>query len=176
MPNLVERWMEVGFSEYEAKVYVASLRLGPATGYQVAKESGVPRSVVYEVLQKLVVRGAVVTQSFADMVRYGAVPPDQLLSRMRREMEDSLSALSRDLKGFKLGSTVRGNTWNLTLRKNIMAYARQLIDRAESEVALLVGDDDELDELLPRLTDAYGRGISMVVISPVPYQAGELPL
>jgi sugar-specific transcriptional regulator TrmB len=33
--------------------HMALLRLGPASGYQVAKESGVPRSTVYEVLAKL---------------------------------------------------------------------------------------------------------------------------
>jgi sugar-specific transcriptional regulator TrmB len=76
MSNLIERWMDVGFTEYEAKAYVALLRLGPATGYQVAKESGVPRSMVYEILNKLVARGAVAPQSFAEMVRYASVPPD----------------------------------------------------------------------------------------------------
>ena len=33
--------------------HMALLRLDPASGYQVAKESGVPRSTVYEVLAKL---------------------------------------------------------------------------------------------------------------------------
>jgi len=99
MSSLVERWMDVGFTEYEAKAYVALLRLGPATGYQVAKESGVPRSMVYEILNKLIARGVVVTQSLAEMVRYAPVPPDHLLDRMRRELEDNLSALTHDLKG-----------------------------------------------------------------------------
>lgn len=43
--SLVELWMDIGFTEYEAKAYIALLRLGPATGYQIAKESGVPRSM-----------------------------------------------------------------------------------------------------------------------------------
>src|SRR5512143_1858096 len=98
MSNLVGRWMDVGFTEYEAKAYVALLRLGPATGYQVAKESGVPRSMIYESLNKLAARGAVLTQSVGKMVRYAPVPPEQLLSRMRRELEDHVDALSQELK------------------------------------------------------------------------------
>ena len=91
---MVEQLVTVGFTEYEAKVYVALQRCSPATGYQVAKESGVPRSTIYEVLGKLIARGAVVTQSFGDMVRYAPVPPDLLLDRMRHEFEDTLDELA----------------------------------------------------------------------------------
>ncbi len=176
MSSLIERWMDVGFTEYEAKAYTALLRLGPATGYQVAKESGVPRSMVYEILNKLAARGAVLTQSFAEVVRYAPVPPDNLLERMRREMEDNLAALTHDLKGITAGSAAPGNTWNLAGRKNILAYGRQMIERAQREVALVVGDDDELDELLPRLQEALARTVTLVVISPTPYDAGEVPV
>src|SRR5512143_687958 len=176
MSNLVGRWMDVGFTEYEAKAYVALLRLGPATGYQVAKGSGVPRSMVYEILNKLVARGAVATQSFAEMVRYAPVPPDQLLDRMRSELEDNLAALTRDLKSLTTGSAAPGSTWNLAGRKNILAYARQMIERAQREVALVVGDDDELDELLPELQAACARGLALTVVAPVPYDAGDVPV
>ena len=176
MSSLIERWMDVGFTEYEAKAYTALLRLGPATGYQVAKGSGIPRSMVYEILNKLVARGAVATQSFVEMVRYAPVPPDRILDRMRRELEDNLAALTRDLKGIATGSAAPGSTWNLVGRKNILDYARQMIERAQSEVVLVVGDDDELDQLLPRLQEARARGVALVVISPVPYDAGDVPI
>ncbi|MCZ7670869.1 MAG: helix-turn-helix domain-containing protein [Chloroflexi bacterium] len=48
---------KIGFTEYEAKVYLALLREHPATGYQLSKESGVPRSMVYEALKRLHNRG-----------------------------------------------------------------------------------------------------------------------
>ena len=174
--SLVERWMDVGFTEYEAKAYVALLRLGPATGYQIAKESGVPRSMVYEILNKLIARGAVATQSLAEMVRYAPVPPDHLLDRMRRELEDNLAALTHDLKGITTASAAPGGAWNLAGRKNVLAYAGRMIERAQREVVLVVGDDDELDKLLPQLQEAHARGVALVVISPVPYDAGDVPI
>ena len=94
MSSLIEQLGTVGFTEYEAKVYVALQRCSPATGYQVAKESGVPRSTIYEVLSKLIARGAAVTQSLGDMVRYTPVPPDLVLDRMRHEFEDTLDNLA----------------------------------------------------------------------------------
>lgn len=176
MSTLVERLMEIGFTEYEAKAYVALLRLGPASGYQIAKESRVPRSTIYEVLAKLVMRGAVLTQSFAEQVRYAPVPPDQFLGRIRREFEDNLDALTDGLAGMTGSATPPGNTWNLTGRKNLFSYARQMIAQAQNEVALVVGDDDELDELLPQLEEAHVREVTLVVISPTPYDAGEIPV
>jgi predicted transcriptional regulator len=176
MANLVQRWTTLGFTEYEAKAYVALLQLGTATGYQIAKESGVPRSMIYESLNKLAARGAVLTQSFAEMVRYAPVPPEQLLSRMRQELDDNVEALSRDLKGIVKSGASSGGTWNLTGRQNIFAYARQMIERAEHEIALSIGDDDELDELLPHLREAHSRRLALLVVSTVPYNAGEVPV
>ena len=56
--DLLADLTKIGFTEYEAKVYLALLREYPATGYQLSKESGVPRSMVYEALKRLHGRGA----------------------------------------------------------------------------------------------------------------------
>jgi sugar-specific transcriptional regulator TrmB len=174
MAALEERLTEIGLTEYEAKAYVALLRLGPASGYQVAKESGVPRSTIYEILAKLVMRGAVLTQSFAEQVRYAPVAPEQFLGRLRREFLDSHEALLDGLRDLTKTAAPPGNTWNLAGRKNLFSYARQMIDQAEQEVALLVGDDDELDQLLPQLREARTRGVGLTVISPTPYDGDEV--
>jgi sugar-specific transcriptional regulator TrmB len=176
MGSLVEQLAAVGFSEYEAKVYVALQKCSPATGYQVAKESGVPRSTIYEVLSKLIARGAVFTQSFGEMVRYAPVPPDALLDRMRHEFEDTLDKLSDGFRHMAATPGAPGQTWNLAGRDNILAHARQMIERAQHEVALVVGDDDELDELLAWLQQAKSRKITLTVVSPVPYEDKSVPV
>ena len=176
MSNLVEQLAKTGFTEYEAKVYVALQRVSPATGYQVAKESGVPRSTIYEVLGKLIARGAVVTQSFGDMVRYAPVPPDLLLDRMRHEFEDTLDELSEGFKRVTATPVAPGQTWNIAGHDNILAQAREMIERAQSEVAVAVGDDDQLDDLLTWLQQAKARKLALTVVSPVPYDADGLTI
>ena len=52
----VDRLVKIGFSEYEAKAYLALLGASPVTGYQLSKDSGVPRSMIHEVLGKLTAR------------------------------------------------------------------------------------------------------------------------
>jgi sugar-specific transcriptional regulator TrmB len=176
MATLVQRLVDIGLSEYEARAYMALLQLGSATGYQVAKESGVPRSTIYEVLAKLVMRGAALTQSFAEQVRYAAVAPEQFLGRLQREFQGHTDALLDGLRDMTPPAAPPGNTWNLTGHRNLFSYARQMIEQAREEVTLLVGDDDELDELLPSLRQAQARGVALTVISPTLYDGGEVPV
>jgi Cd2+/Zn2+-exporting ATPase len=56
--ELLDDLNALGFTEYEAKVYLALLKDHPATGYQLSKQAGIPRSMVYEALGRLDVRGA----------------------------------------------------------------------------------------------------------------------
>ncbi len=42
--NLQANLAAIGFTEYEAKVYLALLRDSPTTGYQLSKKAGVPRA------------------------------------------------------------------------------------------------------------------------------------
>lgn len=90
----------VGMSEYEAKAYIALLSEGePMNGYEVAKSSGVPRSTVYEVLAKLVSRGAAIqvhgvgrsTESFS------AIPVDAFVDGHRSRLANTLDGLAETL-------------------------------------------------------------------------------
>ena len=176
MVDPVNQLVGLGFSEYEAKAYVAMHRLGPATGYQIAKESGVPRSTVYQVLDKLVGRGAAFTQSLGDLTRYLPVPADLLLERLRCEFDTALAELTRGFENLAGSPTPAGQAWTVVGRDNVFAMARELIERARTEVVVCVGDDDELDQLLPWLRRAHARGLRVQTLSPVAYDAGDMPV
>ena len=76
MMVLLSNLVAAGFSEYEAKVYLALLSEHPATGYQISKSSGVPRSMVYEALGRLHNRGAVLKSEENRATLYRPLPPD----------------------------------------------------------------------------------------------------
>ncbi len=58
MADITALLQQLGFSEYEARAYLALLQRNPLNGYELAKVSGIPRANVYAVLQKLDERGA----------------------------------------------------------------------------------------------------------------------
>ena len=65
MDQLLEELKRVGFSQYEARAYVALLRRAREPAYELSRRSAVPRWMIYEVLGKLWDRGAA-----------SAVPPE----------------------------------------------------------------------------------------------------
>ena len=82
MADTVALMQQLGFGGYEARAYIALLQRSPLNGYELAKASGVPRSNIYPVLQKLEARGAVVRLEMPGGARYTPVPPQELLAQL----------------------------------------------------------------------------------------------
>lgn len=89
-----------GFSKYECKAYIGLLKSPAVTGYELSKRSGVPRSMIYEVLGKLLDKGAIQTVP-SDPIVYKPVEPKRLLSRLKEEMNTSLEWLESSLSMFE---------------------------------------------------------------------------
>ena len=64
---------DLGFSTYEARAYLALIKEKHATGYRISKTSGLPRSRVYEILERLTSKGYAATLP-AEPVEYAPVP------------------------------------------------------------------------------------------------------
>jgi HTH-type transcriptional regulator, sugar sensing transcriptional regulator len=91
-----------GFTATEGRVYVALLRLSPATGYAVAREAGLARANTYGALDTLATRG-VVTRLPGRPARFVAEDPNALVGRLGRESQRDLELLSRRLATVERG-------------------------------------------------------------------------
>jgi Cd2+/Zn2+-exporting ATPase len=154
--------MAIGFTEYEARVYLALLRENPTTGYGLSKKSGVPRSMVYEALGRLDARGAVLKSEERRATLYRPVPPDALLDRYLSEHRQLVGELRSNLLT-QFNTQDEELFWSITGRSAILAYALQMIDGAASE-ALLVLSDQDLTELRASLELAHQRGITISIL------------
>nr|MBP7690072.1 TrmB family transcriptional regulator [Thermoflexales bacterium] len=147
----------IGFTEYEAKVYMALLRDNPANGYQVSKRSGVPRSMVYEALGRLYARGAVLTTAGEEKsTLYRPLPPDVLLDRYDQEQRHLISDLRDGLRALHTAAD-EDHVWSVTGRTSVLSYAGQMIRRAKQDVWLVV-NDAALEVLRPQIIAASKRG------------------
>src|SRR5690349_12706316 len=95
--DMVDQLTALGLTEYESKVYLALLREHPATGYQLSKAAGIPRSMVYEALGRLEARGAALSTLEEKATLYRPVPPDTLLGRFETETRQRVAALRAGL-------------------------------------------------------------------------------
>lgn len=147
----------VGFTEYEARVYIALLNNYPDTGYQISKRAGVPRSMVYEALGRLRNRGAVLETRESRGVLYRPLPPDVLLDHHEAEQRRLYDGLRRGL-GDLFAATDDDRVWTLSGARVVLAYAARLIRRAETELLLVLGDSD-LAALTEDIRAAAERGV-----------------
>ncbi|MCX7681776.1 MAG: TrmB family transcriptional regulator [Anaerolineae bacterium] len=167
--DLIDQLVALGFSEYEAKAYLALLRESPVTGYQLAKISGVPRSMIYEVLGKLVTRGAAMTLRKEGSVEYAPVPADEFLDTLHREHEERVNVL-KDALAHLAAVPNPEYVWNIEGYDNILAKAEEMIRQAQKIIYLSLMPEAFV-ELAPALRAALARGVRVVM-----YTAGDLEL
>jgi Cd2+/Zn2+-exporting ATPase len=160
--DLIDQLMALGLTEYESKVYLALLGEHPATGYQLSKAAGIPRSMVYEALSRLEARGAALKAPEGKAALYRPVPPDALLDRYEQEARARAAALRAELAA-RYQRRDEGRLWNFSGRREALQYAAELITGAERELMLVLTDAD-VAELRASLAQAHARGVGLGVI------------
>ncbi|MDY7079343.1 MAG: helix-turn-helix domain-containing protein [Chloroflexota bacterium] len=157
----INKLVKIGFSEYEAKAYVALLRESPVTGYQLSKTSGVPRSMIYEVLGKLTARGAAMTLRKGNSTQYAPIPADEFLDQLLEEQEGLIVSLKGDLAHLTSAPDLE-YVWNIEGQENILAKAEEMIDQARTRIYLALLPATFLD-MRPALEEAIGRDVRVVI-------------
>jgi len=161
--DTIDRFVRIGFSEHEARAYIALLGENPVTGYQVAKLSGVPRSMIYKALGKLVARGAAMILRKKGGTQYTPVQADKLLDQVRHKYKELVISLRDDLTILDSAPDLE-YVWSIQGHKNIMAKAQEMIDRAACRIYLSLLPVT-FPALKPALERAIGRKVWVVVYS-----------
>jgi len=160
--SLLRRLREIGLGEYEAKLYLALVKRHPASGYELARASGVPSSKVYEVLARLRDKELVFATDGGRATRYIPTDPDEFVERYTRRMTGTLAGLKQELQALGDEDDV-GYVWNVHGREALLERAVHLLGRAEQTV-LVSAWDEELGTLAAPIAAAHARGIRVAVI------------
>ena len=171
---MLDKLMALGFTEYEARVYIALLSDYPVTGYQLGKVAGIPRSMVYEALGRLEARGAVLKTAEAKAMLYRPVPPDTLLDRYAEDAARRVAELRADL-GPLYSNRDDERVWNFSGRGEVVRHAGELIGRAQRELMLMLSDMDVVSLAAP-LRAAHERGVQLGVLltGTAPFELGQV--
>src|SRR5262249_14950293 len=95
--HVIDRLVALGFSSQEARVYLALLQQPSATRYEVAKSAGLQRANVSQVLSALTDRGVIERVSADSPARFVALPPADVLGRIKRQTTQRADSLIADL-------------------------------------------------------------------------------
>lgn len=159
--SLINKLVKLGFSEYEAKSYIALLRKSPVSGYELAKQSGVPRSMIYEVMGKLTARGAAMLLHTGGSTKYAPVPAEEFLDQLHQEHQTLVASLKDDLLPLASAPDL-DYVWNIEGHENIIARAREMVEQAQSQIYLALRPAT-FPDLRPSLETAVQRGVRVVV-------------
>lgn len=172
-----ETLVDLGFSEYEARTYAGLVGQEPITGYGLAKSTGVPQPKVYETLNRLAERGAVVKVG-DDPATWVALPPDRLLRQLRSDFDRRL--VSAELELSRLADDEDDDVrplWGTSKWSRIAAKAVMLIDEAQERIHVSA-HNEQLSELADALVEADERGVRIDVLSfgdaPFDLQNGDI--
>lgn len=162
MEKTTEQLQKLGFTEYEARAYVALLPRHPLNGYELAKASGIPRANVYSVLEKLEERGAVIRVNTPAGVRYSPVPPSELIQNLGTRFKGVLETAQTSLD--QLATPAEHEyVWNARGYAVMLDNASALLEQAKERVLVAVWPQ-EAEALADRFTQAQARGIDLVTL------------
>ncbi|MDF1593225.1 MAG: helix-turn-helix domain-containing protein [Desulfobacterales bacterium] len=151
---------QFGISPQEAKAYFALLEKDNVTGYTLSKNAGIHSSKIYGILSRLLERQFIIATD-THPVKYVPRKPDDILSTIKKEFDDSLKALSTDMNRIYNNQAKREFvTWNITKRTDVFRKVRELIDQATDTIFLATWSK-ELRPIRQPLEKALQRGVKL---------------
>lgn len=160
--DLISNLIEAGFTEYEAKVYLVLLSEHPATGYQLSKKAGIPRSMVYEALGRLHARGAVLKTEEQRATLFRPVPPDTLFDRFEQEHRNLIQDLRSGLRKLH-NAQDEDRLWSISGFGSVISYAAKMMQNAQNEIMVVISDS-ELEALREEILNRCKRGVRVNVL------------
>lgn len=160
---------DLGFTETESRLYCELARSGPATGYRLARAIGKAPANVYQALENLSQKGAVLVDE-TQAKAWRAAPAAELVSALKAGFERRSSAALTAL------STLRPpdpdtRLYALKSPEQVLARARAMIAAAR-EVVLFDLFPGPFEALRPDLERASAAGVIVAGLAYAPAAAG----
>ncbi|MCK5311748.1 MAG: TrmB family transcriptional regulator [Desulfobacteraceae bacterium] len=158
--NILNDMKKLGFSEYECKAYLTLLEDYPLNGYTLSKNSGIPRSRIYEVLNNLIAKQMVFEQAEEKNKLYYPIEPGIFIKKLKEDYQGMFSNISRHTD--KLYKTKKQDDKLVVIkgRKNIISFLNLMIKGAEKRIAMSIWDE-EIREITSELDSAVKRGVML---------------
>jgi len=172
LEQVEEALCQLGFNRSQVRLYLALLKQFPATGYELAARSGVPRAAIYHTLQELEKEG-LVSKVQESPARYQPLEPERLLQMLKLRFQKHFTELEEGLKNIARPAAPAG-TWNVIGYDQLIEQARVLIAgcRRSVHLSLWRREADQLADTL-RQAQAEGREVVLFSFNPLPADCGR---
>lgn len=162
METIIQIMKKYHFSEMETLVYTTLLEKDKLTGYEISKQSGVPRSKVYNILEKLLKKNLVIVNK-SEPKLYRAVSSDEFIERLDKEVKQDLVILNKQLGDIK-EEEEEELLWKIEEYSHVIEKVEHLIKNSNKSLLIQIWMQDISLELLSFLQDAEKRLEECIVI------------
>lgn len=164
----------IGFTLNEAKVYLTLLQNRYLNGYETSKLSNVSRSLVYDVIDRLVAKGFVL-KSEGQINYYCALPYDKVIEKIRNDNINKLNVAREKLKNYSRIENESEYIFNIKGIDEFFSKANDLILNAEKEISISIWKED-FPKIEESLSIASKKGIKIYIFSfsDITFPSGEI--
>ena len=174
-----------GLNTYEAKIWVALLSRNMSTAGELSDIANVPRSRSYDVLESLEKKGFVVMK-LGKPIKYLAVPPKEVLERVKKNVHEDAKEQISKLEGLKKTEIVNElNTLHtqgvelvepadlsgsLKGRHNLYNHLELTIRNAEESVSIMTTSQGlmrKIEGFKPTFEKLKKRGVKIKIAAPL---------
>ena len=153
---MIENLTKFGLSEKEAKVYLACLELGDSVASEIAIKSNLPRTLVYDILERLIDLG-LVSYSIRDNKKFfRASNPEELL-RILHEKKEAVNKVLPELKNLQKMKGVKRPKVEVYEGKEGMKAVMNDILRSGVKEFLAYGSSRSSFEVIPAFMEEWHK-------------------
>lgn len=156
--SVIEDMKKLGLSEYEVKAYLSLLEEYPVNGYVLSKNSGVPRSRIYEVLDNLKNKQIVFEQVDNNTSKYFPLEPKLLIGKLKNNFENIFDNVNEYTEKVYYEHQVDNKLIVIKGRDEIIDFVKTLISQANKRIAVSIWEE-EINDIRDSLNDAIKRGV-----------------
>ncbi|WP_226479144.1 TrmB family transcriptional regulator [Natrinema amylolyticum] len=158
---------QLGLTEYEARCFVALTRIAQGTAKEISQISDIPRSRVYDTVDRLHRRGLVDIQQ-SEPREFRAISKEQAFDRLREDYNSSIEAADAALDRVESTKTQEEKgVWAIADAGHVTDRLVDLIDNADEHVHFIIADETMFEQAtLDRLAAACDRDITVIVEVP----------
>lgn len=134
-----------GFSEAEAKVYMAALELGESSVERIAKKAGLPRTSIYHTIDLLKERDLLAAAKRRGKQVYLAEDPRKIREQAEQQLQ-SLNNLVPQLRSIANAIDKKPAICYFEGKQEIKNLYRRLLEKPNSEVQFWFSDEEQTGE------------------------------
>lgn len=155
----IDAFEQLGLSRLESEIYVYLLENPPSTGYRIAKAIGRSKTNVYQAIEGLAAKGAVLV-SEGELRLCTAVQPQELLDQMERVFRDRKKLALDEVRSLIKPKAGGGGIYRLSSLDQVYERARRMLRGCKQTVYIDIYPGP-LTQLRPAIEETVARGINV---------------